>query len=289
MSIQQAQKDISFAISRLTGGLGAEISCVDLAAGVSDAQFEALTAALYEYGIVVLHDQSLDNAGHIALARRFGELDLHPIVAGMADDPEIIKLHKLAGERASFGVGWHSDNSFMEKPSMGSIVRAEIVPPYGGDTLYANMRLAYETLSDGMRDMLDGLVAVHSAAKAYTTETALEKYDDDSAITYRRTDAISAEVEHPVVRTHPVTGARALYINPMFTLRLKDMTKKESAPLLVFLFAHATRPEFQCRLKWRPNSVAIWDNRLVVHNALDDYEAWERILYRVTIKGERPV
>jgi len=244
--------------------------------------------AFLEFGAIFFRDQSLSYEQHMAFARHFGELEVHPIVNGMENNPEIIHILKPAGESASFGVGWHSDNSFLAEPSLGSVVYADTVPPYGGDTLFSDQARAYEALSPGMQHMLDGLTAVHSARDAYTAPSAAPKYEGRTAITYRRSDAVDSVVEHPVIRTHPENGRKALYVNPMFTLHFKDMSAEESAPLLDFLFEHAVKPEFQYRFRWQKGSIAFWDNRRVMHNALDDYQAFERLLYRVTVAGDRP-
>ncbi len=283
-----ADESAILTVAPLTGAMGAELSGIDLRDPLSDSALSEIRDALHSYGAVFFRDQPLTHDQHLVFARHFGALEEHPIVNGMESHPEIIRMHKPAGESASFGVGWHSDNSFLSEPSLGSIVRAEIVPPHGGDTLFTNMAAAYDGLSPGMKRLLDGLVAVHSASEAYTSDTAVDKYDGDTAITYRRSDAITNRVEHPVVRTHPESGHKALYVNPMFTLHFKDMSKEESAGLLDYLFRHATRGEFQCRFRWQPGSVAFWDNRLVMHNALNDYQGFERLLYRVTVAGDRP-
>lgn len=272
----------------LTGGLGAELHGVDLSQALDAPALSEIQRAFLEFGAIFFRDQALSYEQHMAFARHFGELEVHPIVNGMEDYPEIIRMLKPAGESASFGVGWHSDNSFLDVPSLGSVVYAEIVPPYGGDTLFADQARAYEALSPGMQHMLEGLTAVHSARDAYTAPSATPKYEGKTAITYRRSDAVDSVVEHPVVLTHPNTGRKALYVNPMFTQHFKDMSAEESAPLLGFLFDHAAKPEFQCRFRWQKGSVAFWDNRRVMHNALDDYQAFERLLYRVTVAGEKP-
>ncbi len=274
-------------VSPLTGAMGAEIRGVDLD-DLEAAGFAELAAALYRYGAVVVRDQSLDDEAHLRLARRFGALERHPIVAGLAGHPEIIKMHKASGEPATFGVGWHSDNSFTVRPSMGSIVRAAVLPPFGGDTLFANQHLAYESLSSGMRRLLDGMRAVHSAKYAYTAPTTVDKYEGTATMKYERSQIVEEEVVHPVVRTHPVTGRRALYVNQMFTTRFEEMSEEESRPLLEFLFRHSTREDFQCRVRWCEGSVALWDNRCVQHTALDDCQGYERIHYRVTVAGEEP-
>lgn len=282
----QDQQFSTISVKRLTGAMGAEISGVDLAGDLSDECFSEIRTALFTYGAIGFRDQALTLDDHRRFAERFGTLEVHPIVNGMEDHPEIIRMHKPAGTAASFGVGWHSDNSFFEKPSLGSIVHAHIVPPQGGDTLFANQQLAFDTLSDGIKDMLRGLTAIHSAKDAYTSPTALEKYDGDGPITYRHSEVITEEVEHPVVIRHPATGREALYVNPMFTDRFKGWTKEESAPLISFLLAHAVREDFQCRFRWEKGSVVMWDNRIVQHAALNDYEEHERLLYRITVNGD---
>ena len=272
-------------VNPLSSSLGAEVDGVDLSQPLEDAQFEDIQNALFTFGAIGFRDQILSHQNQIDFALRFGTLEVHPIVKGMEGHPEIIRMHKPAGTPASFGVGWHSDNSFFVQPSLGSVVYAETVPPVGGDTLFANQQLAYETLSEGMQETLEGLVAIHSAKEAYTSPTALEKYDSDGPISYKKSDVIEKLVEHPVVIKHPATGKKALYVNAMFTHHFKGWTIEESKPLLEFLCAHATREDFQCRFKWEKNSLVIWDNRVVQHAALNDYVDYDRTLYRVTING----
>ncbi len=280
--------DQAIEIVPLSGALGAEISGVQIGGILSNEAFDAIYQAFHDYGAVFFRDQDLTHQAQIDFARRFGELEQHPIVDGMEDHPEIIKVLKPAGDAASFGTGWHSDNSFLDRPSQGSVLYGVVVPPHGGDTLFANQYLAFEALSDGLKRMLEDFAAVHSAGPAFTSDTAMEKYEGDTAITYTWTDAVHDEVEHPVVRTHPDTGRKALYVNPMFTQRFSGWTVGESRPLLDYLYAHATKPEFCCRFLWQERSVALWDNRCVQHYAVDDYRDFERVMYRVTIRGERP-
>lgn len=276
----------TLSVRRLTGAMGAEISGVDLSSDLSDEQFGEIRDALFTFGAIGFRDQQLSFDDHYKFAQRFGSLEVHPIVNGMENYPEIIKMHKPAGTAASFGVGWHTDNSFFEKPSLGSIVYAEIIPPQGGDTLFANQQLAFESLSEGMKSMLRRLTAIHTANDAYTSPTALEKYDGKGPITYKHSEIISEQVEHPVIIKHPVTGKEALYVNPMFTSHFKGWTKEESQPLIAQLCAHAVREDFQCRFRWEKGSVAMWDNRIVQHAALNDYEQYERLLYRITVNGD---
>lgn len=273
-------------VKKLTGAMGAEISGVDLSGPISDQQFSDIRNALFTYGAIGFRNQNLSFEDHSRFAKLFGSLEIHPIVNGMESHPEIIKMYKPAGTGASFGVGWHTDNSFFEKPSLGSILFAEIIPEVGGDTLFANQQMAYEHLSDGLKATLENMTAVHSAQDAYTSPTALEKYDGDGPITYKRAEIISESVEHPVIIRHPVTGKKALYINPMFTSHFKGWTVEESKPLIEYLCKHAVRIDFQCRFTWEKGTVAMWDNRIVQHAALNDYEQYERLIYRITVNGD---
>ncbi|MGB0907808.1 MAG: TauD/TfdA dioxygenase family protein [Maricaulaceae bacterium] len=273
-------------VKKLTGAMGAEISGVDLSGPISDQQFDDIRNALFTFGAIGFRNQDLSFDDHSRFAKRFGSLEIHPIVNGMEDHPEIIKMHKPAGTGASFGVGWHTDNSFFEKPSLGSILFAEIIPEVGGDTLFSNQQMAYEHLSDGLKATLENITAVHSAQDAYTSPTALEKYDGDGPITYKRAEIINEFVEHPVIIRHPVTGKKALYINPMFTSHFKGWTVEESKPLIEYLCKHAVRIDFQCRFTWEKGTVAMWDNRIVQHAALNDYEQYERLIYRITVNGD---
>lgn len=272
----------------LSGHLGAELSGVDLSR-LDDATFAAVHRAFLDHAVLVFRDQQLGREDQIAFARRFGELDVHPIAVGMDDHPEMIEVLKPAGERASFGTSWHTDNTFFEKPSLASILYGVTIPPYGGDTLWASTEKAYETLSPGMKKIVDDLVAVHSARRAYDPAVTGEaKYRGEAAIRYRHSDVVQEEVLHPVVRTHPETGRKGIFVNPMFTLRIAGLSQAEGDAILRFLYDHVTRPEFTCRLRWRPGTLAIWDNRCTQHYALDDYEGFERVMYRVTVQGDRP-
>ncbi len=274
----------------LSGVLGAELEGVDLSAPLEGEVFGELHRALLRHGVLCLHDQKLGRDAQLAFARRFGDLDVHPIANGMEEHPEIIRVLKPAGEPAYFGTSWHSDNSFFAEPSAITILYGEIVPPAGGDTLFASMEKAWETLSEPMKALLAPLKAVHCAARGYDPRTTGEaKYRGDAAITYTYSDSIYDEAEHPVVRTHPETDRQSLYVNAMFTERIVGLTNHESRALLAMLYQHATRPEFTCRVRWRPGTGTLWDNRQVQHYALDDYADFERVMYRVTIRGTRPV
>ncbi len=274
----------------VAGPLGAEIGGVDLSKPLESSLFGEIHRAFLQYSVVFFRNQSLPPEAQIAFASRFGKPDVHPIVSGTEEFPEVVRVVKPAGESASFGNSWHSDNSFFERPSQGSLLYGITIPPYGGDTLFASMEKAYDALSETMKGVLAGLAAVHSASRAYDPAVTGEaKYRGEAAITYRYSDVITRKVEHPVIRTHPETGRKSIYVNPMFTQRIVGMKKPESDALLRFLYAHSTRPDFTCRFRWEAGSVTLWDNRCVQHYALDDYQSFERVMHRVTISGDRPV
>ncbi len=277
-------------VRQLAGALGAEISGVDLAKPLENDVWQAVHAAFLEYGVLFFRDQELSHEAQIAFASRFGKLDVHPIANGMDEHPQLIRVWKPAGESAAFGVGWHSDNSFFEEPSLGTLLYGVEIPSYGGDTLFASMNRAYDALSDTMKGWLEGVKAVHSASRAYDPKSVGEdKYAGKAAISYSYSDVIWQEVEHPVIRTHPETGRRSIYVNPMFSQRIVGLSAPESQALLDFLYQHCASPEFTCRFRWQPHSVALWDNRCVQHYALDDYRAFDRLMFRVSIQGDRPV
>ncbi len=267
----------------IAGALGAEISGVDLARDLDDRTIERIRQAWLDHLVIFFRDQPLPPAEFLAFARRFGEAIEYPFVKGIEGFPEIIPVVKLEHERVNFGGVWHSDTSYLEEPPMGIMLIAREVPPYGGDTLFANAYLAYETLSERMRQLLDGLVGVNSSAKADVTRTREDRVRDNA-----REDARKDYVaEHPVVRTHPETGRKALYVNTAHTLRFAGMTEDESAPILDYLFRHQVRPEFTCRFRWRPGSIAFWDNRCALHNPINDYHGHRRVMHRVTLAGGR--
>lgn len=277
-------------IRPLAGALGAELLDIDLSESLSNEVWSAVLAASHDYGVIFFRDQKLTREAQLDFARRFGPPEVHPIANGMAEHPEIIEVRKPKGEQAFFGTSWHTDNSFFEQPSGTTVLYGETIPPVGGDTVFASMALAYETLSDPMKRFLEPLHALHTAADAYDPRTTGdEKYKGETAITYTFSDSIYERVEHPVIRTHPATGQKLIYVNAMFTEEIVGLERHESDALLQMLFQHATRQEFTCRFRWEPGSVAIWDNRCVQHYAIDDYPDYERVMYRVTLQGERPV
>jgi taurine dioxygenase len=277
-------------VKPLAGALGAEVLGADVATELDARTRAALRDALLQYGVIVLRDQKLSREAQLAFARSLGTPEVHPIANGMAEHPEIIRVLKPAGEAAFFGTSWHTDNSFFAEPTSITILYGETLPPVGGDTVFASMEKAYQTLSEPMRRFLEPLQAVHSASRAYDPRTTGDaKYRGEAPITYTWSDAIYDEVVHPVVRTHPETGRRSLYVNAMFTQRIVGLTPAESRAVLDLLYAHAARIEFQCRVRWASGSLALWDNRSVQHYAIDDYADFERVMYRVTLAGTKPV
>ena len=268
----------------VSGALGAEISGVDLAKDLTDDVVAAIRHAWLEHLVIFFRDQPLSPADFLAFARQFGEPIEYPFVKGLEGFPEIIPVLKLENEQVNFGGVWHSDTTYLEIPPMASMLVAREVPPAGGDTLFANMYLGYESLSAGMRRMLDGLVAVSSSAKADASRTREDRIRDSA-----RADAKKEYVaSHPVVRVHPETGRRALYVNVAHTIGFDGMTAEESAPLLDFLFQHLAKPEFTCRFRWQPGSIAFWDNRCAQHNAINDYHGHRRSMHRITLAGDKP-
>jgi taurine dioxygenase len=268
---------------RIAGALGAELSGVDLSAPLSEDLVREIRGAFLEYIVIFFRDQPLNESQYMAFAGRFGEPVEYPMVKGLAGFPKIIEVKKLEHERAAFGAIWHTDTAYLERPPMASMLLARELPPYGGDTLFANMYLAYEALSEGMKGMLSKLRAINSSKKADVSKTREDRIRTDGAET--RTDF---EAEHPVVRTHPETGRKALYVNSGHTVRFAGWTEEESAPLLRFLFEHQVKPEFTCRFSWQPGSIALWDNRCALHNPVNDYHGHRRRMLRITLAGDVP-
>jgi taurine dioxygenase len=267
-------------IRRIAGALGAEIHGVDLATA-KDEELYFIRKTWLEHLVVFFRDQPLTPEQFMAFARRIGEPVEYPFVKGIPGFPEVIEVKKLEHEKVNFGGIWHSDTAYLEMPPMASMLVAREVPPTGGDTLFANMYLAYETLSAGLKRILSDLKAVNASSKADVTRTR----EDRTGGSDRSREYVA---EHPVVRTHPETGRKALYVNVGHTVRFKDMTEEESRPLLAYLFEHQTRPEFTCRFSWQPGSIALWDNRCTQHNPVNDYHGYRRVMHRITLAGDRP-
>ena len=271
-------------IHPVSGALGAEVSGVDLAKHLDDDTVAVLRRAWLEHLVLLFRDQPLTPPQLLAFARRFGHTIEYPFVKGLEEYPDIVPVVKLEHEQINFGGVWHSDTAYLDIPPMASMLLAREVPPAGGDTLFASMYLAYETLSDGMKRLLAGLRAVNSSAKADASRTR-----EDRIAERGRADARALyEAAHPVVRVHPETGRKALYVNVAHTIRFEGMTEEESAPLLGYLYRHQIRPELTCRFRWRPGSLAFWDNRCAQHNAVNDYAGHRRVMHRITLAGDVP-
>lgn len=274
-------------VQRTAGAVGAELAGVDLAAPLDEDLIGEIRAALNAHGVVFFRDQSFDTAQHKALARRFGTIFIHPNFKGTGADPEVVVIRREPGDAAIVGEEWHADTTMCAAPPMGAILYGEEVPPFGGDTLFASQGAAYEALSPGMQRLIGGLRAVHSDRRVAGPQSGMNA----RRATKVREDAGWQETIslHPVVRTHPETGRRMLFVNHSYTIGFEGMTEAESKPLLGFLLEHGHRPEFTCRFRWQPGSVAFWDNRAVKHLALHDAGPYRRVMRRVQLAGEVPV
>ena len=273
-----------FEVRPLSGSIGAEILGIDLATEPGHNVIAAIRQTWLAHGVIFFRDQDLPPAKFLGFTKRFGDVVEYPFIKGIEGFPEIIPVIKLEHETKNFGGIWHTDTAYLDAPPMGTMLVAREVPPYGGDTMFANMYLAYETLSAGMKRMLEGMIAVNHSAKADVTRTREDRLRDGAKAEAKK-EYIS---EHPVVRTHPETGRKALYVNVGHTVRFKDMSEEESAPILNYLFQHQIRPEFTCRFNWRVGSLAFWDNRCVLHNPINDYHDFRRVMHRVTLAGDKP-
>jgi len=267
-------------IEPATPKIGAFITGVNITGPLGNHEISELQQALAEYQVLFFRDQPFTLDGHKTFGRLFGQLHIHPNTPGPDGHPEILPIHADATSKRIAGEQWHSDVSCDAEPPLGSILHLHTVPPSGGDTLFASMYAAYESLSARMKTYLEGLTAFHSGERSYRRTNRLLGIDDRGRA--------YPEANHPVVRTHPVTGRKALFVNRGFTYRINEVPEDESAAILDYLYDVAERPEFQVRFQWKPHSVAFWDNRAVQHKALWDYFPNVRSGYRVTIKGDRP-
>ena len=271
---------VPLAVSPLTATIGAEVGGVDLADDLSDATVAELRALLLEWKVLFVRNQhALDRDAHVALGRRFGDLEVHPITPEGQAHPEVFVI-PAGGTFKAPGV-WHSDVTWRPEPSMGSILRAVELPPLGGDTLWADMGAAYDLLDDATKEAIDGLVAFHDFVRAFGWNRSAE----DQA----RMREEHPTQEHPVVRTHPETGRKTLYVNAAFTCGIKDMEQADAVALLDRLERQSAIPDVQCRFRWEPGSVAFWDNRATQHIVSNDFLPARRVMERVTIAGDRPV
>jgi taurine dioxygenase len=271
-----------FRVSPLAPLIGAEISGVSLADEVDDELFAELNRALLEWKVLFFRDQDITRDQHRDFAAHWGPLEAHPFIKQIVDQPEKVEVVRFEKDANFSGYenGWHSDVTWREVPSLGSVLRAVEVPAVGGDTLWADMAAAYDNLTPAMQEFLDGKLAVHDWMHFFGLGMDEEK---KAAL---REDF--PQVEHPIVRTHPETGRKTLYVNRAFTLHVVGMEKAESDALLQFLYAQAAFPEYQCRWHWRAGDVAFWDNRSTQHYAASDYSPQRRVMERITVIGDRP-
>ena len=269
-------------VKRVAGAIGAEVSGVNIAEDLPDAVIDEITAALDENHVIMFRDQELPPQRQAAFASRFGPLIPYPMVKGLDGTDEVVPVIKNPGERVNFGGIWHADTTYLQEPPMGALLYAVELPPYGGDTMFSNMHLAYETLSPALQGFLESLTLIQNSAKAEVTRTREDRIKDDGS----KPKVLIAE--HPAVITHPRTGRKALYVNAGHTERFKELTLEESEPLLKFLYAHQTRPEFTCRFTWTPGALIFWDNYASQHNPINDYHGFKRVMHRVTVAGGRP-
>jgi taurine dioxygenase len=274
-------------IRPVAGAIGAEIHGVDLSEPLSDGVIADIRAALNQYCVIFFRDQEIDAEQQKSFARRFGDIFIHPNYRGMQDDNEIVMVRREPGDAHIVGEDWHTDTTMVEAPPMGAILYAIETPPYGGDTCFASQALAYDTLSDGMKRMLAGLRAIHTDRLVAGPAAGLNR----SRSTKVREDADWRETVslHPVVRTHPETGRKLLFVNAAYTVGFEGMTEDESKPLLDYLLEHAHRPEFTCRFRWDKGSIAFWDNRSTKHLAIHDAGPFRRLMRRVQVCGDKPV
>ena len=283
------KKNLNLNIEPLSGALGAEISGIDVSGELSGVQQEALRDAFLEYHVLFFRDQQLTPQQQLQFTRVFGEPDTYPFMVGLPDTPEVIDIIKTETDSVNFGGSWHSDTAYMPQPALGTVLHAIEVPKRGGDTLFANTETAYDALSEGMKELLDGVIGVYDSDHGYggSRQKALselelmnDRYDKSSE---------SFLSEHPIIRTHPQTGRKSIYVSKGHTSHLKNMSYEESRPLITYLAEHIIKPEFTCRFRWTPGAIAVWDNRSTQHYAVNDYAGYRRHMRRVTMKGDTPV
>lgn len=280
-------------VQRVSGALGCIISGVDLKT-LDEETFAEIHRALAEHQVICFHGQELSPADQCTFAARFGPLTRHPLIKTLDGHPHVAQLIRDADEQGlNFGGVWHADGTFMESPPLGSTLYAIEVPPFGGDTMFANLYLAYDALSAGMRALCDRLILVHSAGAVY--DPARGAADPKKSLVGQRgmkfniSEDVKKEMDHPLVCVHPVTGRKLLWVPGVYGIRFKDMTEAESMPLLHYLQQHASNPSFTCRISYRTGTLTMWDNRCVQHFAINDYAGYRRAMHRVQIGGTPPV
>lgn len=276
------QKFSHIDVHPVSGALGAEITGVDISLPLDTEVVSEIRKALLNHLVIFFQNQVITPQQQLNFAEQFGVPMDYPQLKGLPECPLVTEVIKLEHETLNFGGVWHSDTTYLQQPPMASMLYAIEIPPYGGDTLFSNQYMAYETLSDGLKKTLSELVAVNTSSKPEVSMTREDRMREAGM----ELNILSAS--HPAVRTHPETGSKALYVNKAHTTHFKDWTELESKSLLEFLFHHQVRTEFTCRFSWEKNSLAFWDNRCVQHNPVNDYQGFRRIMHRVTIAGGKP-
>ena len=269
-------------VNPVSGGVGVELSNIDIGNGVNDAEFSSIQQAFIDNGLVFLHNQNMTPEQHIEFAERWGDININRFFPKVSGYEKIAAVVKEKDQIVNIGGGWHTDHSYDKIPAMGSILLARETPPVGGDTLFACMYKAYESLSDGLKKTLEGMNAVHSSRHVFGDQSEYKKSLEDR---FGNSDLATQDAVHPVVITHPESRRKALYVNPGFTIHFEGWTANESKPLLDYLYQHATLMEHTTRFKWAEGSIAIWDNRCTWHYALNDYHGARREMHRITLEG----
>lgn len=275
----------------LSGTLGAEIYGIDLRDRDDSPMWPALREAFLEHKVIAIRGQDLGCQDLMRVGARFGEPCYYPFAKGMADYPYITEVIKEKDERENFGSGWHTDTMYLERPPRATLLYALETPARGGDTLYVDTAAAYDALSDGMKKLLGGLMGLASGGLKHRRDGGGRRahHARMGGMTLQNADRAEAyEARHPIVRTHPETGRKSLYVSSLHTLRFDGFTEEESRPLIEFLNDHCTQPEWSCRVRWKPGQLTIWDNRTTLHNAINDYHGFRRHMRRLTVGPEQP-
>ncbi len=264
------------------GAIGADIHVVDLN-DLSEATLAELRIAYAQYGVLFFRDQQLTPEAHIELAQHWGKININRFFTPVENYPQIAEVRKEPDQKYNVGGGWHTDHSYDQIPALGSLLYAKEVPSHGGDTLFAGCGVAFDNLSEGMKDTLRSLRAVHSSRHVFGESASVP---NDMSDMFGNADQATQDAVHPVVIRHPLSGREILYVNPGFTTHIEGWTVQESAPLLQFLYGHIARPEHTCRFHWQPGALAFWDNRATWHFAVNDYHGERRLMHRITVEGE---
>ncbi|WNW10362.1 taurine dioxygenase [Pseudomonas sp. DTU_2021_1001937_2_SI_NGA_ILE_001] len=276
---------MSLIITPISPALGARVEGIDLRQPLSRESHQALHQALLDHQVLFFRDQPLEPTQQARLAACFGDLHIHPIYPSVPEQPEVLILDTERNDLRDNAL-WHSDVSFLKTPALGAVLSAKQVPPYGGDTLWASSSAAYEALSEPLKRLLDGLTATHDLSKSFP-ESRFAVSEQDR-LRFEEAKRRNPPSSHPVVRTHPVTGRRGLFVNEGFTTRINELSEAESDAILRLLFSHSAQPQFTVRWQWQQDDVAFWDNRITQHFAIDDYRPQRRVMHRATILGDAP-